>query len=401
MSLVTQNITHYTYSIPQPGSAHWSSITVALCANRESKREGISAYSMILTIKYSRLSPNEWEEEDARWFFDPTTEGSRIEWTSSDSFSAGLIGLAFQVIGDLPEAIEQGCYTPNSIRTLICLFLERAFGEEGVRTLKMMDNGATSQIVKTFHFVLVNELFPWTGKASEGHPPGEMNEIVTASLETEINPSPSPCASQRTAFDSDWQIPEIASRRIGHNLGDDFGDGVFADDESNGEKLPEESDEEEVFDSPRESERDDEEEPDDGERLPGELDEEAALRYHRERDGDSSEDEVKVNDDEEPDNEEALPEESDEEEVLEYPREYKPEEEEPDDEEELLEQSDEEEDLTARDSELDGDSSEDEVEGNGIDIFEIAGWTGTNKSQIRRSQMMRTSSLSSQMKRKI
>jgi hypothetical protein len=102
---------------------------------------------------------------------------TRIEWTSSDSFSAGLIGLAFQVIGDLPEAIEQGCYTPNLIRTLICLFLERAFGEEGVRTLKMMDSGAKTQIVKTFHFVLVNELFPWTEKAGEGHPPGEENEI--------------------------------------------------------------------------------------------------------------------------------------------------------------------------------------------------------------------------------
>ncbi|KAJ7865526.1 hypothetical protein B0H13DRAFT_1898509 [Mycena leptocephala] len=51
-------------------------------------------------------------------------------------------------------------------------------------------------------------------------------------------------------------IPEIASQGIGHNLGDDFGDSVFADDESNGEKLPEESDEEEVLDSPRESERD-------------------------------------------------------------------------------------------------------------------------------------------------
>jgi hypothetical protein len=57
------------------------------------------------------------------------------------------------------------------------LFLERAFGEEGVRTLKMMDSGAKTQIVKTFHFVLVNELFPWTEKASEGHPPGEENEI--------------------------------------------------------------------------------------------------------------------------------------------------------------------------------------------------------------------------------
>ncbi|KAJ7892124.1 hypothetical protein B0H14DRAFT_3126197, partial [Mycena olivaceomarginata] len=202
-----------------------------------------------------------------------------------------------------------------------CRFGERAFGEEGVRTLKMMDNGAKTQLVETFRSVLVNELFPWTGKASEGHPPGEENEI--ASLETEINPSPSPYTSQRTVFDSDRQIPEIASRGIGHNLGDDFGDGVFADDESNGKKLPEESDEEEVLDSPHESERDgdssedevegNDEEPDDRDRPPGESDEEAALRYHRERDGDSSEDEVEGNDDEEPDDEEVLPEESDEE----------------------------------------------------------------------------------------
>ncbi|KAJ7813462.1 hypothetical protein B0H14DRAFT_1438169 [Mycena olivaceomarginata] len=50
--------------------------------------------------------------------------------------------------------------------------------------------------------------------------------------------------------------------------------------------------------------------------------------------------------------------------TLEYPREYK-QEEEPDDEEELPEQSDEDEDLkAAHDSELDIDSSEDEVEGN-------------------------------------
>ncbi|KAJ7807194.1 hypothetical protein B0H14DRAFT_3152643 [Mycena olivaceomarginata] len=52
------------------------------------------------------------------------------------------------------------------------------------------------------------------------------------------------------------QIPEIASRGIGDHLGDEFGDGVLADDESNGEKLLEESDEEEVLASPRESERD-------------------------------------------------------------------------------------------------------------------------------------------------
>ncbi|KAJ7935030.1 hypothetical protein B0H13DRAFT_1854735 [Mycena leptocephala] len=187
---------------------------------------------------------------------------------------------------------------------------------------------------------------------------------LTASLGTEINPSPSPCESQRTGFDSDWQIPKIASRGIGDNL-DEFGD-------DNGEKLPEESDEEEVLDSPRESEREshssedevegngiDEEEPDDGEGLPGESDEEAGLRYHRERDGDSSEDEVEGNgiDDEEPDDEEELPEKSDEEGVLEYPRKCKPEEE-PDDEEEDLK--------SARDSELDIDSSEDEVEGNEI-----------------------------------
>ncbi|KAJ7654901.1 hypothetical protein B0H14DRAFT_3179441 [Mycena olivaceomarginata] len=163
-----------TYSIPQPGSAHWSNITVSLCANRESKREGISAYSIILTIKYSRLSPNDWGEEDARWFFDPTTEGSHIEWTSSDSFSAGLI--------------------------------ERAFGEGRTQNAEMMDSGAKTQIVKTFHFVLVNELFPWTGRASEGHPSGE------------------DCGNC------------IAGNR-GH-LGDEFSDGVLADDERNGEKLP-------------------------------------------------------------------------------------------------------------------------------------------------------------------
>ncbi|KAJ7799270.1 hypothetical protein B0H14DRAFT_1708453 [Mycena olivaceomarginata] len=142
----------------------------------------------------------------------------------------------------------------SELRTLICLFLERAFGEEGIRTLKMMDNGAKTQTVKTFHFVLVNELFPWTGRANEGHPSGEGNE--TASLETEVNPSPSPCESQRTGFDSDWQIPKIASRGIGDHLGDEFSDGVLADEENNGEKLPEQSDEEEVLASPRESERD-------------------------------------------------------------------------------------------------------------------------------------------------
>jgi hypothetical protein len=65
--------------------------------------------------------------------------------------------------------------------------------------------------------------------------------------EGEVNLSPSPCESQRTGFDSDWQIPKIASRGIRDHLGDEFSDGVLADDENNGEKLPEESDEEEVW----------------------------------------------------------------------------------------------------------------------------------------------------------
>jgi hypothetical protein len=57
--------------------------------------------------------------------------------------------------------------------------------------------------------------------------------------------------------------------------------------------------------------------------------------------------------------------------------------EETDDDEELLEQPDEEEDLEyAR--ELAGDSSEDEVQGNGKYIQEIAAWSETDPSQMRR-----------------
>jgi hypothetical protein len=97
-----------------------------------------------------------------------------MKWTSSDSFLAGLIALAFQVIGDLPEALEQKRYTPNLIKSLLYLFLERAFGEEGIRTPKVLNDGAKTQIVKTFYSVLVNELFPSTGKAGEDH---HQNEI--------------------------------------------------------------------------------------------------------------------------------------------------------------------------------------------------------------------------------
>jgi hypothetical protein len=103
-------------------------------AKRESRQEAVLTYSVALIIKYSRSSSNESEEEGARWFLD--TKGSRVEWTFSDSFSARLISLAFQVIEDLPEAMKQTCYSPILIGTLITLFLERAFGEEGIRTLK-------------------------------------------------------------------------------------------------------------------------------------------------------------------------------------------------------------------------------------------------------------------------
>ncbi|KAJ7790956.1 hypothetical protein B0H14DRAFT_2937467 [Mycena olivaceomarginata] len=330
----------YTYSIPQLGSTQWSNITVNL------KRKENPAYSIILTIEYSGLIPNESEKEHAQWFFDPTTEGSRIKWNSSDSFSAGLTGLAFQVIGDLPEAIEQKCYTPNLIRRLVRLFLERAFGEEGIRTLKMMNNGVQNPIAETFHSVLVNELFPVTGKESEDR---HLNEIGS-NLSRE---------SQRPGVDSDRQIPKISSQEMGDSLGDEFGDDVPADDES------------QFLNSPRESDWEGDSSGDEVEENINVEDDEALLEESDEkslsqRDGDSSEDEVQGNDidDEDPDAEEKLSEEPDKVEVLQYLREYQQGEEQPDDKEEILEQPGEEEDLeSAPNSELDGDSSDDEVQG--------------------------------------
>ncbi|KAJ7699707.1 hypothetical protein B0H14DRAFT_3174002, partial [Mycena olivaceomarginata] len=153
--------------IPQSGFSQWSNITIAMRAKRESRQEAVLTYSVALIIKYSRSSSNESEEEGARWFLD--IKGSRVEWTFSDSFSARLISLAFQVIEDLPEAMKQTCYSPILIGTLITLFLERAFGEEGIRTLKMMDQAENlNQTVKTLHFVLVNELGPCGGEQYEG-----------------------------------------------------------------------------------------------------------------------------------------------------------------------------------------------------------------------------------------
>ncbi|KAJ7747700.1 hypothetical protein B0H14DRAFT_2984551 [Mycena olivaceomarginata] len=153
MELVAEDImkveeyARYTYSVPQSGFSQWSNITIAMRAKRESRQEAVLTYSVALIIKYSRSSSNESEEEGARWFLD--IKGSRVEWTFSDSFSAMLISLAFQVIEDLPEAMKQTCY--------------------GDSNPQMMDQAENlNQTVKTLHFVLVNELGPCGGEQYEG-----------------------------------------------------------------------------------------------------------------------------------------------------------------------------------------------------------------------------------------
>ncbi|KAJ7790617.1 hypothetical protein B0H14DRAFT_2939072 [Mycena olivaceomarginata] len=236
MELVAEDImkveeyARYTYSVPQSGFSQWSNITIAMRAKRESRREAVLTYSVALIIKYSRSR--------ARWFLD--TRVSRVEWTFSDSFSARLISLAFQVIEDLPEAMKRTCYSPILIGTLITLFLERAFGEEGIRTLKMMDQAENlNQTVKTLHFVLVNELGPCGGEQyerlgeeldEEGDllplPPESKRVSYASGNETETtlldnrNSLPSLCLSGPTGLDSDSNSRDIASLLFRDNPAD-------------------------------------------------------------------------------------------------------------------------------------------------------------------------------------
>ncbi|KAJ7889126.1 hypothetical protein B0H14DRAFT_2692386 [Mycena olivaceomarginata] len=215
---------------PQSGFSRWSNITIAMRAKRESKREAVLTYSIALLIKYSRSSSNEAEEEGARWFLD--TKGARVEWTFSNSFSARLISLAFQVIEDLPEAMKQTCY-------------KRAFGEKGIRTLKMIDQAENlNQTVKTLHFVLVNELGPCGGEQYEGlgeklDEEGELlplppesksvsyasgNEAETSLLDNRDS-LPSLCLSRSTGLDSESNSQDIASLLFRDNPADgDFGE---------------------------------------------------------------------------------------------------------------------------------------------------------------------------------
>ncbi|KAJ7820405.1 hypothetical protein B0H14DRAFT_2833820 [Mycena olivaceomarginata] len=214
MELVAEDImkveeyARYTYSVPQSGFSQWSNITIAMRAKRESRREAVLTYSVALIIKYSRSSSNELEEEGARWFLD--TKGSL---------------LAFQVIEDLPEAMKRTCYSPILIGTLITLFLERAFGEEGIRTLKMMDQAENlNQTVKTLHFVLEREL------DEEGDllplPPESKRVSYASGNETETSlldnrdSLPSLCLSGPTGLDSDSNSRDIASLLFRDNPAD-------------------------------------------------------------------------------------------------------------------------------------------------------------------------------------
>ncbi|KAJ7805912.1 hypothetical protein B0H14DRAFT_2877828 [Mycena olivaceomarginata] len=207
MELVAEDIVkvkeyaRYTYSVPQSGFSQWSNITIAMRAKRESRQEAVLTYSVALIIKYSRSSSNESEEEGARWFLD--TKGSRVEWTFSDSFSARLISLAFQVIEDLPEAMKQTCY------------------------------------IKTLHFVLVNELGPcgeeqYEGLGEEldeeGHflplPPESKSVSYASGNETETSlldnrdSLPSLCPSRPTGLDSESNCRDIASLLFRDNPAD-------------------------------------------------------------------------------------------------------------------------------------------------------------------------------------
>lgn len=111
----------------------------------------VSVYSLALTIKYSGANFDEVVEHEARWLLEDTPGKKSVEWTSSDSFTCGFVTL---VVLKVPPPPGQGTYSAGLIATLISVFLERAFGKAGVRTLKMDDN---PQAGRSFYSLLVNQ----------------------------------------------------------------------------------------------------------------------------------------------------------------------------------------------------------------------------------------------------
>ncbi|KAJ7831942.1 hypothetical protein B0H14DRAFT_3713041, partial [Mycena olivaceomarginata] len=180
---------------------------------------------------------------------------------------------------------KQTCYSPILIGTLITLFLERAFGEEGIRTLKMMDQAENlNQTVITLHFVLVNELGPCGGEQYErlGEELDEEGDLLPLPPESKSKTAlldnrdslPSLCLSGPTGLDSDSNSRDIASLLFRDNPADgDFWEDKRDRKDGGSDKWTRRHGSEGDGD-PSENDENDAEDKHDREELPEELNEE-------------------------------------------------------------------------------------------------------------------------------